>query len=218
MATVKVIDLVSRGLVLLQDATAVRWPVLELQDWINDSYREIILKRPDANSTVDTFNCAAGTRQSLLDQFPNAVLLLDVVRNMAVNSDLGAVRQISRKTLDDQRNAWHGEKQTDDIEYYSFDPLLPKQFLVYPPALTSAQLEVVYSSVPTAHVLTAADLVDAGNAEVIKIDDSYANAILDYVLYRAFSKDTENIDLQRANHHMMAMQSSLGLPTSTEAA
>ena len=64
MATVKVIDIIERVEHVLQDSN-VRWPRLELQSWINESYLAITLLRPDANAKADTFTCAAGSRQVL---------------------------------------------------------------------------------------------------------------------------------------------------------
>jgi hypothetical protein len=195
----------------------VRWPVSELQDWLNDSYREIILARPDANSESGTFTCAAGTRQVLTSEFPNALRLLDVVRNVAATSDKRAVRAITRSILDDQRRTWHGESGAVNIDHFMFDERLPREFLVYPPATTAAQLEVVYSSVPTNHTLTDAELTTNPSSETIKIVDSYANAMLDYMLYRAYSKDAEYAaNAQRAMGHYQAMQAALGIKTQTD--
>jgi len=214
MATVKVIDLVTKAQTILQDTTSARWPMDELVGWLNDAYREIILARPDANSESGTFTCAAGTRQVLTNGFPNALRLMDVVRNVAATSQGRAVRLIDRQILDDQRRAWHTETATVDIEHYIFDPKLPREFLVYPPATDAAELEVVFSSVPTGHN-TATDYTSSN--ETIQIVDSYANAILDYMLYRAYSKDAEYAaNAQRAVQHYQAMQAAVGIKTQTD--
>lgn len=219
MATVKVVDLISRAQTILQDTSAVRWPVLELQGWLNDAYREIILARPDANTQTGTFTCAEGTRQVLTTGFPNALRLIEVTRNVAATSSKRAIRLVDRKILDDQRVGWHAENNSVNIEHYMFDPRLPKEFLVYPPATTAAQLEVVYASVPTAHALSEADLSNPGTTEVIRIDDSYANAMLDYMLYRAYTKDAEYAaNAQRAVSHYQAMMASIGVKSTAEAA
>ena len=214
MATVKVNDLINKAQTILQDTTSTRWPSNELVGWLNDAYREIILARPDANSESGTFTCAEGTRQVLTDGFPNALRLMDVVRNLAATSARRAVRLIDRIVLDDQRPGWHTETAGVNIEHYMFDPKLPREFLVYPPASTAAQLEVVFSSVPTDH--DPSTDYSASN-ETIKIVDSYANAILDYVLYRAYSKDAEYAaNGQRAVQHYQAMQAAVGTKTQTD--
>ena len=216
MATVKVVDLIARAQTVLQDQTSVRWPAVELQDWLNDAYREIILARPDANTATGTFTCVAGTRQSLTAVFPNALRLVEITRNLAETSYKRAVRLVDRHILDDQRVGWHAEGNSVNVQHYMFDPRLPKEFLVYPPATSTAQLEVVYASVPTAHTLTEAQLTTTPSAETIRIDDSYANAILDYMLYRAYTKDAEYAaNAQRAVAHYQAMMASIGVKTAS---
>lgn len=219
MATAKVVDLISRAQTLLQDTTSVRWPVLELQGWLNDSYRETVNLRPDANTATGEFTCAAGARQVVTTTFASALRVIEVVRNTAVSSAKGAVRLVNRRMLDDQRRNWYAETQTVDIQHYMYDPRLPKEFLVYPPASTAARLEVVYSSVPLAHALTEVQLTNPATADVIRIDDSYFNALLDYVLYRAYSKDADYAsNAQRAVAHYQAFQSALGVSAQTNAA
>ena len=53
MATTKVIDVIQRVEDILQDEN-IRWPRVELQRWINESYLQIILLRPDASSKSGT--------------------------------------------------------------------------------------------------------------------------------------------------------------------
>jgi hypothetical protein len=219
MATAKVVDLISRAQTLLQDTTSVRWPVLELQGWLNDSYREAVNLRPDANTATGEFTCVAGARQVVTTTFASALRVIEVVRNTATSSAKGAVRLVNRRMLDDQRRNWYAETQTVDIQHYMFDPRLPKEFLVYPPASTAARLEVIYSSVPLAHTLTEAQLINSATTEVIRVDDSYFNALLDYVMYRAYSKDAEYAaNAQRAVAHYQAFQNALGVSAQTNAA
>lgn len=219
MPTVQVVELVQRAQIVLQDTTGTRWPELELQMWLNDAYREILLHRPDTNTQIGEFACVEGTRQRLTDVFPSALSVDRVVRNLAASSRKGAIRAINQSVLDDQRRTWHAESPTVDIELYMIDPLLPREFFVYPPASTEAVLEVVYSSVPDAHTLSEAELQDAGTDEPIRIVDSFANAILDYMLYRAYSKDAEYMgNAQRAVMHREAMLASMGVGSQTAAA
>jgi hypothetical protein len=192
---------------------------LELQGWLNDSYRETVNLRPDANTATGEFTCAAGARQIVTTTFSSALRVIEVVRNTAVTSAKGAVRLVNRRMLDDQRRNWYAETPTVDIQHYMYDPRLPKEFLVYPPASTAARLEVVYSSVPLAHTLTEAQLINPATTDVIRIDDSYFNALLDYVLYRAYSKDAEYAsNAQRAVAHYQAFQNALGVSAQTNAA
>jgi len=219
MATVKVVDLISRARTLLQDTTSVRWALSELQLWLNDSYRETLNLRPDSNTLTGTFTCAAGPRQVLTTGFANATRLVAVVRNVATTSNKYAVHLIDRRVLDGQRRGWYTETPSVSIEQYMFDARQPKEFMVYPPATTLAQLEVLYAQVPTPHTLTDVQLANSATTEVIRIDDTFANAMLDYMLYRAYTKDSEQQgNAARAVAHYQAFQNSLGVSAQVNAA
>ena len=219
MSTVKVIDIIKRVEDVLQDSN-IRWPRTELQNWINESYLAITLLRPDANSKTGTFTCAAGTRQVLTADFPSALRLLDVTRNLANTSTKRVIRLVSRSVLDDQRPSWHAETGSVNIQHYTYDPRQPKEFFVYPPATTSAQLEVVYADAPTSHTLTELQLdPESGNTEVIKLDDIYMSPMIDWVLYRAYSKDAEyGANEARATAAYSAFNNAIAAKSQTDAA
>lgn len=219
MPTVRVIDVIRRVEHVLQDSS-IRWPRTELQNWLNESYLAITLLRPDANAKAGSFTCAAGTRQVLTAQFPSALRLMDVTRNVATASAKKAIRMVARSVLDDQRPAWHSETGTVDIQHFTYDPRQPKEFFVYPPATTAAQIEVVYADAPGAHALTEEQLDPAGGGtEVIKLDDIYMSPIIDWVLYRAYSKDAEyGANEARASASYQAFNAAIGAKSQTDSA
>jgi hypothetical protein len=219
MATVKVVDLIVRAQTLLQDEDSVRWTVAELQYWLNDAYKETIGLRPDVNAQTAEFTCVAGPRQNITGSFPNAIRLIEVVRNLAATSDKSSIYLTSRKSLDTQRRSWYSETPSTTIELYTFDARTPKEFLVYPPASASARLEVIYSILPAEHALTDTQLLDPTTAETIRIDDRFATVLFDYMMYRAFSKDAEQTTMmQRAVAHYQAFQNALGTNLQADAA
>ncbi len=219
MATVKVVDLIVRAQTLLQDEDSVRWTVTELQYWLNDGYRDVLNLRPDSNTLTGEFVCVAGPRQVLTTTFPNATRLVSVIRNTASTSNKYGVRLVNKSSLDDQRRGWYAETPTVSVEEYMFDPRQPREFLVYPPATSAARLEITYAQIPSPHTLTAQQLTNAATTETIRIDDSFANALLDYVLYRAYSKDAEQQgNAARAVAHFQAFQNSLGVTAQANAA
>lgn len=217
MATIKVIEVIKRVEDVLQDSN-VRWPRVELQNWLNESYLQIALLRPDASSKTGTLTCVAGSRQTITSGFSTALRLLDVVRNLASSSDKKVVRLIDRSVLDDQRPAWHNDTASVNIQNYTFDVRQPKEFFVFPPATTSAQLEVVYTDLPGTHSLSEANLhPTTGSSEVIKVDDTYLSVITDWILYRAFSKDAEfAANAARAGAHYQTFMSSIGNKTQSD--
>ncbi len=218
MSSVKVVDLISRAHTLLLDATAVRWPALELQGWLNDGYKEIVAIRPDVNAQTTTFSCSAGYKQNIDSVSTRVYRVLDVRANVAASSNKRALRLVTRASLDAMRPSWYNETASVSLEKFIFDPRLPKDFLVYPPAAVGAQVELVYAEVPQPHTLTEAQLMNPATTEVIRIDDVYANPLLDYMMYRAYSKDSEQQgNAQRAVAYYQAMMSGLGVKAQSDA-
>jgi len=219
MSTVKVIDIIKRVEDVLQDSN-IRWPRTELQNWVNESYLAITLIRPDANAKSGSFTCATGTRRVLSTVFPSALRLLDVTRNLATSSAKKVIRLVDRSVLDDQRPAWHAETGTVNVQHYTYDPRQPKEFFVYPPATTAAKIEVVYADAPGAHSMTETQLdPDGSSTEVIKLDDIYMSPMIDWVLYRSYSKDAEyGANEQRAVGAYNAFNTALGTKTQVDAA
>lgn len=219
MASVKVVEIVSRVEDILQDAN-VRWPRLEIQRWLNDAYKAIVLVRPDANAVTVTMTCAAGTLQNLLTSYTAALRLLRVTRNMATTSNKKSVRLIDQSALDISIPDWHTETNSVNIQFYTFDDRFPTVFYTYPPATTAAQLEVVYSSAPTSHAMSAANLApDSGATDVILLPDVYAVPIIDYILHRSFQKDAGNVEnRQRSADHYASFTAAIGAKTNADVA
>ena len=218
MSTVKVVELISRAETLLQDVN-VRWPVLELQSWLNDAYKEIVSMHPDSNTQTDVYTCSAGVRQDISSTYPESYRVLEVLSNKATGSKKKAVQLVSRKSMDSMRPGWYNDTASINIEKYMYDGRVPKEFLVYPPALNTAQLEIIYATVPAPHTLTETQLNNPATAETIRLDVIYANAILDYIMFRAFSKDSEQQgNAQRAAAYYQAMVASLNFKVQSDEA
>ena len=195
MAITKVCDLLMAASTLLQDLGPVRrWPRTDLQDYLNKGYAAIVAVRPDANMVRREVNLASGTKQRLNDpgsiNLPTATKLLSVECNASPGSSR-SISRIDRLVLDSQIPDWRSDTKSLVIEYFVYDPLDPCAFLVYPPADVGAMVEILYYAVPEPHTLNDAQLMAGGSSETIRIDDIYAPALLDYVLYRANSKDSE---------------------------
>ena len=79
MATTKIVDILDRASIILQDNTNVRFPNAELLKFFNDAQREVVLHRPDAKMVNTTLDLATGSKQTLPS---SALRLIDVVRNV----------------------------------------------------------------------------------------------------------------------------------------
>lgn len=200
-------EVLRRAKLILQEVTqnGTRWTNEELLGWLNESYQAIVALKPDASSVNKEVACVLGTKQVIP---ADGHRLLDVVRNTAAGSNGYSVMKTSRNALDATRRGWHGEAPSVTIEQFVFDDHDPRHFYVYPPATATAKLEIIYSSVPQPHA-NAQAAVDS--TEVIRLGDSFAPAIVDYILFRAYSKDAEHAaNLNRAQMHNAAFITALG--------
>ena len=210
MATTKVVDVLDRAGIILQDNTNVRFPKEELLKFFNDAQKEVVLHRPDAKMVNTNYDCIDGSKQTL----PSAALrLIEVVRNVGGR----AVTQVQKRILDESLPNWHETvASTNKIEHFIYDPADPKNFYVYPKGANGTHsLEIVYSSSPPE--ISVSNF--ATDVQVISLDDVYANCILDYVLYRSYQKDSEFAgNAQRAMMHYQSFANALGVKTQADGA
>lgn len=212
--TVTAKSVIRRATDLLQDQTSVRWPVSELVRWLNDAQRNILKVRPDAMNTTVTMTLAAGTRQDLdnASLIPAPAKLIDITRNMAATSTKGAVRLVPRLILDAQVPGWHNLTGSVNVVHYMFDARDPKTFYVYPPATALAQLEVMYAAFPTDIVEPADGTIWSDVAGNLSLPDIFADDVLNLVMFRAYSKDSEYAgNIQRASNYLAMVSASLGV-------
>ena len=201
-------SIIRRAVETLQDTTSVRWPVNELVRYLNDGQREIVLYRPDSMVTNATVTCVEGTKQTLPT---NGAKLIEVIRNAAATSAKKSVRMINREILDAQTPGWHSITKSVNILHFMYDPRDPKTFYVYPPATAEAKLDIVYAAYPTDITEPADGSLYSDVSGSISLPDIYGNAVLDYILYRAYTKDSEYAgNAQRAQGHYAAFNNALG--------
>jgi len=202
MGTLTGANLISRIQDSLQDTTGVRWTEAELLRYINDAQREVVNFKPQASADHSNVQLATGTEQSIPDV---ALSLIKVVRNMSATGGSAtgkkAIRLVDEDVLNSIEPDWHDPTVTGDaahgsvIKHYVFDPDDPRKFYVYPGVKSglNAYVELITSRSPT-------DL--SATSSTIYIDDIYGNALVDYVLFRCYMKDSEFAgNAQRASQH-----------------
>lgn len=202
-------SVVRRVVETLQDNTSVRWPVSELVRYLNDGQREIVLYRPDAMVTNTTLTLVAGSKQALP---ANGAKLIEVIRNNTASTKR-AVRLVNREILDAQSPGWHNITGVNEILHFMYDPRDPKVFYVYPPAAGStASLDIVYAALPTDIAEPADGSTYSAVTGNISVPDIYGNVLQDYVLYRAYTKDSEYAgNAARAQAHYATFANALGI-------
>jgi hypothetical protein len=211
MPTIQVNSLISQAAIIAQDNTHIRWPQAEWLANLNDAQREVVLLKPHASVKNTSVQLTSNkTKQSLP---ADGIILIDVPRNMGSNgtTDGDAIRITTREVLDAQIPTWHSDANgIGKIKHFTFDSRDPKNFYVYPKApATTHFVEMIYSANPT----------NCSLGGVIQIDDIYANALLNLMLYRAYSKDAEYAqNAQLAVAYYTAAMNSLGVKTQGEQA
>lgn len=162
---------------------------------------------------------------------PSPAKLIDVTRNMAATSTKDVVTKVERKVMDAIRG-WHLVAASINILHFIFDPKDPKTFYVYPKPAAGAKLEVMYSAYPTdiaapaagAALPTSTTYDNSSDADAIistvqqkivlgnlSLPDIYADDVLNMILYRCYSKDSEFAGNEaRAGGYLAIAQKSLG--------
>lgn len=200
-------SIADRAAMIIQDLTNVRWPLTELVNWLNDARRELAVVRPDIYSTAnDSYALAIGAKQAL----PSGGLrLMDVPRN----SSGPAVTVTNRGFLDQQNPGWHSMTASTTVKHFMLDERSPSIFWVYPPAASGASVMIIYQSAPTDFSISGTAITgDLSDYETL-----YGGAMVDYICYRAFSKDSEYAgNAQRALAHYSQFANALGIGRQTD--
>lgn len=176
----KALVILQKAVLVLKDPEYVRWKKEELLDWISEA-QVAIARTPGAYSVTKVIPLVEGTRQTLPE---DAWSLVTVSRNFEddLETPLYPIRLVTRSLLDLSVPDWHMRPGRPIVENYVYDERYPNVFFVFPPNDGTGHAEVVYQGIPAPVTSEEEDL---------SLDDSFVPAILSYVLYRAFSKDSD---------------------------
>lgn len=193
-------EILGQATTALNDADGDRYPEDELLSYLNAALRVVQVLRPSATQAYATEVLVAGTRQPLPT---GAYRVLDVPRNMNADGSSGAaIWPTDRKTLDLHTPGWRTETPGATVEHYVYDPdEAPDYYEVYPPATAGIRVEVSYSAEITAL---------AGAGDPLPVGDEYAPPLLDYVLGRAYSKNSELAEAGKAAAFFQSFYAALG--------
>lgn len=191
---------------ILKDESSVRWTAAELVRWLNMGQVELAIHRPDQMATVSTMALANGFRQALPD---TAIKLIDIPNN--ATGAMSAVRQIDRKDLDVIEPGWRGSTAAAVVKHFIYDERTPRMFEVYPPS-AGASVSLIAARYPAAVTVPAAGVAPADVTGNLDVPDQWVGALVDYVVYRAFSKDSElTANAGRALAHYQAFGNAIGV-------
>lgn len=223
--TINAKDILDRARRVLLDETNVRWPLPELRLWLNDALREIALLKPTAYSDSIIVPLAVGTLQHVPS---NCAAIMRVIRNLKSSQSTpregaGAVRVVDITMLDASSVNWHDDakvKYRKTVKNVAFDAADPRAFYVYPGNDGTGIVEAIVSRLPV-QIAAPASNVDSLTSYDASLDvqDIYANALVDYILFRAFSKDSQySGSVQRAAAYYGLFANALGVTVQNDAA
>jgi len=200
MAGISASILIQRAGFLLQDDEHVRWTVPELITWINEAAGALVTIRPSAGSKLVVLPLVAGTQQTLDD---DVVQLLDIVRNVGADDVTPgrAIRLAERHLFDSADPDWHTRPGKATIKHYLYDDRTPNVFYVYPPALAGTKVQASITAMPE-QVLATTD--------TLQLDAQFESALVNYMVFRAFAKDSEYANGAIATGYYQAFQAALG--------
>jgi hypothetical protein len=166
---------------ILNDPTAVRYTDADLLQYANDALDALAKVAPTVFYERTTHTCAAGVVQQL--QVTASLGVVDVHRVVSGN----VVTPTDVKTLDLYNPYWRSMTAAA-AKHWAKDTQEPRSFLVYPPSASNQQLEITHVRLPGEYAIGAATPVPM----------AYSDAIADYIVYRAESRDEEHVNSNRA--------------------
>lgn len=201
---ITVLKIATRARLVVNDVAGTRWSDAEILDWVNAAEAAIVAMEPPAYVVTETFALVEGTKQALPSL---GVSLVDIVRNMGTDGTTpgDVVDSIDRKMLDSLKPGWHGDTGVATVDLFIHDPRDPTKFYVYPPQPSSSfgYVEVEYSKMPPD--LTTGDLTDPLNLREV-----YQEAILNYLLFRMYSKEAKEGNGALAKDYFQAFIGAIG--------
>lgn len=149
-----------------------RWTTVELNGWLFTAVRELIKEKPDAAVKNVAFTCAAGAKQTVP---ADCLLLMDVRGDAGTN-----ITPVTLEDMDYSVRGWRTATAGAAV-HFMHDARDGQHFYLYPPAVVSATVELVYGCDP----------LYSDAAVAIPVDDTYEQALMEFVMARAYEKNSK---------------------------
>lgn len=155
----------------------------ELLDYVNSGLKEMAVLNPAMFSTIGDYTCISGQCEQVLT-FADAAALMEV---LAIHQGT-ALTSFDMMSMNQFNPGWRADAAAPATQWTRFanDPL---KFFIYPQAPGGQVLDVRYVRNPSTYAL---------GDTIIGVPSVFQPALVDYVVYRAESKDSEHVLSQRA--------------------
>lgn len=221
--TMQVKDVMRRARITLNDAGSVRWTLPEMLIYINDGVKEIAFAKPNAVSKTVEINLSQGTYQT-----HDYLALIRVTRNLTAGAEAAGGRvggrvitPVERDVLDASMPGWQDPAlypNAPQADHIAQDMADPQAFYVIPGNDGTGLIEAIVAELPAEIAEPAAGQTNIETYDdVIQLHNVWGPVLLNYVLFRAFSKDaTEPGNAQRAASYYSMFAGSVGQKSQTE--
>lgn len=199
--------LILRAQSALSDTVGDQWSQEDLLSELNAGQALIVQRVPSAYTVTRVVTLASGGRQSLPS---DACRLVTPGRNVNTDDSFGPV--IFAMDLDSLLFAspnWENEVNPASTIYgVMYSQTVPREFWVYPPAVSGARIELKFSSIPSQILYDEAGLWQTA---LLSISSEYVEALFEWLLYRAYARNVEvSANAQNAALHKSVFDMATG--------
>lgn len=170
---------------------------IKIATWIkyaNSAIRSLVLVRPDASTKTVSVQLSSGTHQDLPAE---AIRLISINRNMGTdgNTPGRVIFPVDTEVFNLTFQNWHEDTAKTYIDNYMYDDQNPSSYYVTPPvhAVTAVYVEMEYSYLPDVFTATT---------DPIGVRDIFANPLIAWMLFRAYTVDDEEVNFQKGQTHL----------------
>lgn len=206
MGTVLVSSTISSVRDTLVDANGVTWTDSELEGYYNEALRALVMLKPDAYVVDGPVALVAGTRQNLP---AGATAIFDIEFNTVSKA---RANMVDKELLDEANRFWRAATGETDVQHWCADPRERTAFVVTPPNDGDGSVVAVYGAVPPEVGMST------GTSSAIPIGDQYEPALIQYILHRAYAKQTKRFDQAKSQAALQQFMTLLGIGSKGQAA
>lgn len=197
--TVAVGPLLDSVSVTLLDTARRTWPLLsDLVPWLNEALAATAALKPDMYTRQEYITLVAGVSQVIP---ADGVALLNVLYNAAGR----VITQVDSELLDEANRFWPAATETVVVQHFSSDVRDPRRFNVTPPNDGTGSVQILYGAVP--------EVVTGSSGEDLPVSPNYGPILQNYVLGKAYAKNSKKQDLTKSAAYMNQWASMLGMKT-----
>lgn len=186
----------------------------QLVKWANIGMDQIVAFVPSANTVIESAKLAAGSRQTIA---ASGMVFIRAIRNMGTDGQTpgNAIQMVDSLDIVNSFNmAWPAVTQASVIKEAVKDPSIQSAYWVFPPSDGTTYIEIERSEKPTPIVWDSNGVWETAR---IGVTNEYIGALLDYILYRAYSRDSDYPgNVERAQLHQQSFRQALGLTVTAE--